>query len=282
MADVSDVLNALAAIAAQAIYPNGTGMPSVSGVATIAYPGWPQSSQLDADMTAIPQGTGRIHVTVYPGGPQRLTTRYFADWQPPVVNGATLVLTIAGQTVTVAGTVSVPQNVALVVDGAATVYAVQRADTLTSIATALAAQIQGASNVGAVITLPAGARIEAARAGGSGTIAREVRRQQGAVQVTVWADTPGHREATATAIDSALAALEFVTLPDGSSARLMYQSTRFDDTTQKANLYRRDLIYSAEYATVQTAVATQVVTFAGNVATTGPDGAAVPALTVTE
>lgn len=267
MADVVDVMSALVAAMAQVIYPNGTGQPSVTGLATIVYPGWPQSSQLDKDLAAFNTGGGRVHVTVYPTGTEKNVTKYSNDWMPLSQPALTVTLTVAGQTVTVGGTVSTPQNVALLVNGLAYTYAVQANDTLTSIATALAVQVPGASNTGPVITLPATARIQAARVGGAGTLSREVRRQQRAVQLTIWADTPAHREATAQAIDVALAATEFVTLADQSAARIIYQSSRLDDGTQKANLYRRDLIYMVEYATTQTSSATSITVAQENLST---------------
>jgi len=258
MADVVDVMSALVAAMAQVIYPNGTAQPSVTGLATVIYAGWPQSSQLDKDLAAFNTGGGRVHVTVYATGTEKNTTRYSTDWLQLTQPAQTVTLVVAGQTITVGGTVSVPQNTAILVNGLPYTYAVQANDTLTTIATALAVQIPGASNTGPVITLPATARIQAGRVGGAGTMFREVRRQQRAVQLTIWADTPAHREATAQAIDVALAATEFVTLSDQTAARIIYQSSRLDDGTQKANLYRRDLIYSVEYATTQTSAATTV------------------------
>ena len=44
----------------------------------------------------------------------------------------------------------------------------------------------------------------------------------------------------------------FLTLPDGTTARLCETGTRVFDQSQNANLYRRDLLLSAEYATTIT------------------------------
>lgn len=259
MADIIDVMNAFVASIAQTIYPNGTGQASVTGLATKVYPGWPQSSQLDADLAGFAKGGGAIHVTVYPTGTEKNVTRFSNGWQTLADAAPTITLTIAGQAVSLGGTVSVPQNVALLVGGLPYVYAVQLSDTLTSIATALASMISGATSSGPIITLPPSARIQAARSGSVGTSVREIRRQQRTMQLTIWADTPAHREATAQALDVALAATEYLLLPDGTGARIVYQSSRLDDATQKANLYRRDLLYIAEYATTQTMQATEVV-----------------------
>ena len=259
MADLSDVSNALVSIVAQVLYPNGTGQASVTGIPTLVYPGWPQSSQLDADLATIAAGTGRLHVTVFPTATEQNVTRYFPDWQSKTQTVATLSLAISSQTITVGGTVSTPQNVALLVNDLAYTYAVQSSDTLTSIATALAALIPGASNTGAVITIPDGQPIRAARAGGSGVLQRETKRQNRVMQITVWANSPDNRTATAAAIDSALSGMERIALPDQTLARLIYKAAHENDGMQQSNLYRRDLLYSVEYATTQTAGATEVV-----------------------
>jgi LysM repeat protein len=273
MADLTDVSNALVALIAQTLYPNGIGQAPVTGVPTVVYAGWPTASQLDADLAGLPTGAGRMHVTVFPTATEKNVTRYLPDWQTKTQTAATLALSISGQTITVSGTVNTPQNVAVLVNGAAYTYAVQSGDTLTSIATALAALIPGATNAGAVITVPSGQPIRAARAGGSGTLQRETKRQERVMQLSVWADTPDHRSATAAAIDNALSGIERIALPDGTLARLIYRAAHEDDMLQKSALWRRDLLYSVEYATTQTAGATEVVVGQENidVGVTGAD-----------
>ncbi len=261
MSDVSDVSNALVALIAQALYPSGTASPSVTGIPTVIYAGWPTASQLNADLAGFSNGRGgRLHVTIFPTATEKRDTPYQTQWYDLTVTAPTITATISGQTVTLAGTISTPQNVALIIDNAAYVYAVQAADTLTTIATALAALVPGASNSGAVITIPNGAAIRAARAGAGGTMQRETRRQTRRMQVTVWADTPANRDATAIAMDSALSVVERLTMPDQTLARLLYESGQQIDDQSKANLYRRDMLYSVEYGTTQTVAATTVIT----------------------
>ncbi|MDA8256531.1 MAG: hypothetical protein M0Z99_12975 [Betaproteobacteria bacterium] len=260
MADIIDVQNALVAAAAQVLYPNGTGQSSAVTAPVRIYPGWPNAASLDADLSV-----GTCHVSVFPSAAERNTSRYPKDWLQQTINAPTLTMTISGQTVTVGGTIppsTNPHNVMVLADGQPYAYAVQTADTLTSIATALAALIavgiSGTTSSGPVITLPAPARIEAARVGITGTMIREIRRQDRQFQITAWADTPAHRDAIAQTVDVALAATEFLTMPDGYAARLIYRGSTVIDSQQKAGLYRRDLIYTVEYATTQTATATQV------------------------
>lgn len=261
MADLVDVQNSLVALISQILYPNGTAQPSVTGIPTTVYAGWPTASQLDADLLALSQGlpAGKIHVTVFPPkGMGRNTTRFMRTWQDAVLPVQTLTLTINGLQVTVGGTVATPQNVMLMVGGQPYVYAVQPADTVTSIATALAALIPGAANAGPVITLAASSNLTAARVGASGTAMKEIRRQERVFMITVWADTPAHRDVTAPAIDVVLADTEFLVFPDTSAGRLIYKSTDVDDMVSKALLYRRDLVFSVEYGTFKVATTTQI------------------------
>lgn len=260
MADLSDVESALVAVIASALYPNGTGQPSAAGVPTLAYAGWPNAATLDADLAV-----GKAHVSVFPAAVERNTSRYPRDWQELPLLPATLTLTVQGQMATVGGAMPspfAPHVFELMVNGLPHAYLVQPTDTLASIASALAgllaADVSGVGASGAVITLPAGARVGAARVGVTGTMIRELRRQEREFRITVWADTPDHRTAVASVVDVALAQVDYITLPDGTSGRLRYHSTAEVDSQQKARLYRRDFLYSVEYATTQTGSATQV------------------------
>lgn len=274
MADLSDVGNALVAIAAQTMYPNGTGQASVAGCDVRVYQGWPVPQQLDADLAA-----GLCHVSVYPTQIERNTSRYPKDWQTLDAASPTLTATIAGQTVTIGGAIPATGNVSIEANGLVFVYAVQLSDTLTSIATALAALIvagiAGTTSSGAVITIPTSAKLTAARVGAAGTIAREIRRQERQFQISVWADSPAHRDAVSQPLDIALTLLQFIALTDGFAARLIYKGSRPDDSGQKMKIYRRDLNYTVEYAATQSSSAVQVTQVQVNVAAQ-PAGATAP------
>jgi hypothetical protein len=283
MADVIDVQNALVALAANALYPNGTGQPSAAaGVPCKVYAGWPTQSQLDADLAA-----GIAHVTVFPRPEERNTTRMPLDWQQQTVNTPTLTLTVSGQQITVGGSVppaTNPHNLAVLVNGKTYVYAVQSADTLSSIAAALAAligaEIPGTGAAGAALTVGAADRIGAVRVGVTGAAVMEIRRQERQFQITVWADTPAHRDAVTQPVDRALALTRFLTMPDGMAARIIYVGSPITDDLQKARLYRRDMIYSVEYATTQTETETQITDPQLDIAMQ-PDGASQPIQTLT-
>lgn len=279
MAYIIDVQNALCAIVTQTLYPNGTGQPSLIAAPVNIYPGWPQDVALSADLAA-----GTVDVSVFPTQTERNTTRYPRyDAQDVAINTPTLTLSINGQQVTVGGampTTFFAQNAVVKAGGVPYVYATQSTDTLTSIATALAALIPGASSVGAVITVPVGTPVTAALIGTIGTRIAELRRQERVFMLTVWAPTAALRDAAANAIDVALADTKFLTLADSSAARVIYKGSPATDVFQRANLYRRDLNYLVEYATTLVETDTQVTQVQVNEAL-NPSGATAPTTNVT-
>lgn len=264
MADLSDVQDGLVSLLANAIYPNGAGQPSAAGVPVRVYAGWPQAAQLDADLLI-----GDGHVSVF-NRESRNTTRYQLQQTDVAVTTPALTLTISGRTVTVGGTVAAGVNAAVIVGTNAFTYQTVSSDTLTTIAAALASSINatypGTTSSGAVITLPnAGAPINAARVGGAGSQTIEVGRVEQVFQITVWANTPANRKAIASLLAPAIMQNHFLTLADGTSARLILKSQRDDDVPQKELLYRRDIFVTVEYVETATVTATTVVDIVENI-----------------
>lgn len=260
MSDIIDVQNTLVAIAASTVYPNGAGSPSITGAPIILYPGWPDAAQLDSDLTA-----GKVHITVFPTATESNKTRYPKDWVQQSVNPAAITASVTGQAITIGGAIAspfAPCNVMATVNHQIYAYAVQAGDTLASIAAGLAALIgvgvPGTTSSGAVVAMSNTANVGATRIGLSGISTRELRRQERVFQITVWANTPTQRDVIGSALDIALAATEFLTLPDGYGARMIYRSSNVIDALQKAKLYRRDFMYSVEYATTQTETDMQI------------------------
>jgi hypothetical protein len=93
---------------------------------------------------------------------------------------------------------------------------------------------------------------EVSNTGTTGVSAREVRRQTRKFQITIWANCFDHRDPLAAAIDAGLAAVSRLTMPDGTGGVLTYVNSMQSDDQQKAGIYRRDLIYAVNYATIQT------------------------------
>jgi hypothetical protein len=270
MSDLTDVQNALVTLMAGIAYPNGTSNPSVVGAPVRIYPGWPIPLELDADLAA-----GICHISVYPRPEESNSTRYTREWQEATVQTPTLTLKVAGQTVTVGGVIpppTNPHNLVVFVNGTPFVYTALPCDTLATIARALAS-IAGASSSGAVITFAPNARL-AVRVGVTGTAMQETRRQERLIQIGIWADSPDHRASIAKPIDAALAAQNFLIMPDDSAARLRYKSSPITDVYEKSRIFRRDLMYEVEYGTFQTATEIEFsasqLNIAGGVITPAP------------
>ena len=248
MADYSDVQTALVSLIEAVIYPNGTGLASATGLATITYAGWPNAQQLNNDMSALNANTGgRVHITVFATNIERDTTRYWPQTPITQLPTNTMTLAVSGISVTVGGTAKTLQNLLVIIGGQAYSYQTNGTDTLATSATALAALIPGATSAGAVITLPAASKIGAARVGGLGTMLQIYGSMERVFQVTIWANNPANRTATATAIDQALRQQSRFTLADGTTAYMKYRNSPQDDIAQRDNLYRRDINYAVEF-----------------------------------
>lgn len=259
MADLADVELGIKSAIVGAIYPYGIGLPSAildaygSAIDCKVGRGWPLKGALTADLAA-----GIANVSIYPQpGSERNTTRFPKDWRELTPAAPTLTLSVAGNALTIGGTVSTPQNIAVILKGALTLYAVQATDTLTTIATAIAALISGATSAGPVITLPTDAGLTTSVAG-TGTIWRELRRQERLIDIGLWCNSPAQRDLVAPFVDAVFAALEFVALPDGTAGRILYNRSTVSDHEMTEGLYRRDLIYSVDYPTIQTQTAYQI------------------------
>lgn len=271
MADVSDVMAALASLCSQIVYPNGTEQPSVAGVKVAVRRGWPIPAQLDADLAAKV-----VNVSVYARADERNTSRYMTRSADVVASAPTLTIGAVDNVLTIGGAMPspfAPHNIAVVVNGKPYTYAVQASDSVAGIATALASAIAidvpGTASVGPVITVASGASVDAARVGTAGQGVRETRRQERTFQITVWADVPASRDAVAKPIDAALSDTKFITLPDGTGGRLIYKGSPMSDDLEKAKLYRRDLLYTVEYATTVIDEAFEIVAIEETVSANG-------------
>ena len=248
----SDVEAALAQLAATALYPNGATAAGAIAATTRIYRGWPNIAALDADLAA-----GRVNVTVFPV-PEATTptTRYLTDWLPdPVI--PSLTVTVAGTTATFAGSAAPGQLAGVLVEGSSYVHRTAAGDTPSLVAAILAAAIaptRPATAAGPALSLPDAASV-IARTAADASAALELRRQRQRFRITAWCPTPDLRDAACAALDGTFAATPFLTLADGTPARLTYAATTTFDQRQDAALYRRDLVYAVEFPTTQ--VATQ-------------------------
>jgi hypothetical protein len=88
---------------------------------------------------------------------------------------------------------------------------------------------------------------------------REIKRQKRGFQITFWCPSPEVRDVIVPPCDLALAETDFLSLPDGTAGRCLYERTLVSDRVEREGLYRRDLFYSVEYGTTQSGSAAQVV-----------------------
>ncbi|KJV49662.1 hypothetical protein VH86_04040 [Pantoea sp. BL1] len=254
MADSSDVSNTIAGMIASTVYPNGTSSPSISGSVVKIYPGWPVPNVLQEDINA-----SGAHISIWAlpserkiGSELGRPFRVIEKGDPPMI------ATVDGLNIMLSGSVSVPTNVYFLIDGTGYHYPVQSGDTLATVATAMANQIPGATSSGAVITLASGGSV-VARTGGIGTAMRELRRQAKDFQITIWAPTPAMRVLIASAVDAMLSENSNISLGDGAPSMLFYTRQFDTDASENYLIYRRDLIYTVNYATTQTIAAPQIV-----------------------
>jgi hypothetical protein len=248
MADQADVETALAAIAANALYPNGTAAASVTGVVYRVYRGYPASPVLDADLAA-----GIVHVSVAPaGGEVRDVTRFPRVWRE--VAPVTALLSVAVNEVSAffSGNCAVGQLAGVMVNDETFPYAVQATDSPATIASNLAALIRTSGWIvdyaGSTLAVPGADRFTARVVAGVGAL-QEIRRQVQDFKISMWCPDPATRDAVAPVIDLALAGLNFMPLADGTYGRVRFAGVTASDGGADADLYRRDLIYAVEYPT---------------------------------
>ncbi len=274
MADLADVVSALAVSATAAVYPSGTSNPPVAGGAVTIFHGWPTPNDLDLvvkNFNAAPS-VPRTIVSIYPRpGMYRNTSRNPSKWRELSRPTKTITAGIAGNAVTIGGAapgLSGPaQNVGLIIGYGRTkrdfVYQTLTSDTLSTIATALAALVNAAtpaSAAGAVITIPNAWSI-ATRVGITGVAVRELRRQEETVDVNIWAPSPGLRDQIAGPIRTAFAKFDFLTLADGFAARVRAAGDNWMDDPEKVGLYRRLLSFEVDYPTTESMPAAEIIVF---------------------
>jgi hypothetical protein len=267
MADLSDVEQSIVNEVSQVLYPSGTGNPSaliVGGIhiACRVSRGWPNRAALDSDMRA-----NIANVTIFPMNMERNVTRFNREWYvlPYSDSAVTLTVDATAGTVTLGGTLPNPyavQNFAVVAGNQVFPYTLQSADTLTTVATALAGLIAvsfpGTTSSGQVITV-VGALSLTAAVGVVAGVLREVKRQIRYLRVILWCSIPAMRDALGILLDPAIAANIWLTMPDGTRARVRAeQAPAPQDNPQTELLYRRDLVYTVEYSTSQTQAAEQI------------------------
>src|SRR5580698_5264283 len=124
MADQADVETALAAIVANALYPNGTEAPSAVGNLCRVYRGYPTTQSLDADLAV---GILNISVSGAESGLKNVT-RYPRRWVSVAPVVPVLSVAVVRQSATFSGSCAVGQLAGVMVNDTLFPYAVQPND----------------------------------------------------------------------------------------------------------------------------------------------------------
>ncbi len=256
MADLSDVEAALVA-AIQGAGAVGPGVfPLLGGVAVRVYRGTPEVNALRQDA-----GSAIVDITVFPvPDATRNTTRWGCLMMTSSVAAGLSVIT-SGQTAIFSGVAVAGELAGVLVDGQPYVYQAQAGDSADLVASALGDDVRATQIAwvqGPSLTVP-GAINFVGRTAGVATVFEECGRQEQDFRLSVFAPAPALRDAVCRALGSALSLIAFLTLADGTSARLRYAKTASFDNDQVASIYRRDLIYQVEYATTATLVTPQML-----------------------
>jgi hypothetical protein len=264
VADLSEICDYFALTAASAVYPNGTGSPSAAGIDVRIFSGWPMPDQLDLDLggkmlsgtppmpVARPNGPV-ANVSIYPMPGTGIAVPQILDETYTITPAAiSLGVTVANTVITVTGQPGAGEYLTLVIDDA--VVCSQGGTTTQALLAALATQAQGfgygATATATTLTIVFGHSM-VVRQGGQAVLGKVTHRQRQSIMVTVWAPTHVARSALAKAIDGLIKQANKVTMPDTSQALVFYNRTTQSDEQQMATIYRRDLIYDVEYATVE-------------------------------
>lgn len=243
MPGLFSVLTTLASQVTTAVYPNGTGMPSVTGKQVTIQQGYPIRTQQDVDLVA-----GFSHVSVYPTTKERVVTKYERIYQSITQTAPTLTLTVSGITVTVGGIVSTPQAVVIIVNRKGYGYQVQSTDTLNNIATNTAALIPGATATGNVISIPSAFKI-VTNISTPYTAGEELCRVDRIFEIVIVSPNPTDRSTLTDAIDVFMKLNYRVTLADQFVGMVFYNDTKVDDMLEKSAVYKTILEYTIQYPT---------------------------------
>lgn len=248
MVSLGQVLTVLTNLVTSAVYPNGTGSASTAGVDTTIIAGWPIRNKIDEILRA-----NKALISVFPTNKQKVVTKFERIYQPVTISEPTITADIDGNTITLGGTVAVPQAVMAIVDGVGYGYQVLVNDTLSTIAAALAALIPGASAVGAVITLTSFYSV-AVRVATNASAAYELSRQERVFLIRCWTNSPTVRDNLMNPIDIAFKENYRVVMPDGFWAPIfpMEAAEPFMDEWEKSLMVIGNLEYKVQYATTKT------------------------------
>lgn len=255
MADVADVMDALASMAQAACFPDGAGNASVTGKPIDVAQGWPLVEDIDA---AMAEGRSLVSVYLIPGS-TRLDPQIF-DWSPGTVVEPVhgLTATVDELTATLSGTANVGEYATLIVTDSTGQNVFSYTATTPTVSTAMAAELlelvqadyPDATLNGAALSFPSSVSV-VLRIGAKAVIGQKIHRQEVQFQIVTWAPNPSDRTTIGKAVDVAIKTPVKIAMPDTSVAIIHPRDTRLSDREENKTLYRRDMILSVMFDTIQ-------------------------------
>lgn len=254
MADIADVLDALYQIAFATCYPAGSGQPSITTRTINIAEGWPLTEDMNK---AAANGTSLVALYLLPGTAQALPQ--VMDWGCEVVDAPNVGLSasVSDDTATLSGAANAAGEYATLSVNKGFVYSYQApsegftaAQMAAQLLSMMAGDFPDATCDGAVLTISSAFSI-VPRIGGQGTLGRKIHRQAILFDVIVWAPSPADRTTIGRALDVAMKTPVRLTMPDTSTALIKPRDVRLSDREENKGLYRRDLILSVEFDTIE-------------------------------
>jgi hypothetical protein len=257
MASVDDVTHYLAKRVADVLYPGGPLLPCIVNTSVRIYPGWPVSGALQTDTEA-----GGAHVSVWPLQSERkVNCALGRPYQTLAKGKPTLQLRVTDSAITVSGVASSLTNVQIHLSGKKFIFHFQTGTTAEQVVRILQLNLPHAFTLMGRVIIPVVNHLSITVTT-AGTAVRELRRQIKDFQITVWAPTSQLRNTIGTAIDAALSERCPIDLGDGVPAQMFYARQFDSDAAENWHVYRRDLVFSVNYATTQTISAPEVTEIA--------------------
>lgn len=245
MATITQVIETLADIVGSIVYPNGENQPSIIGTPINIIPGWPIKNTLD-DMLL----TGVPVISVYSDNNERNAPKFLPIWFSPDASQSTLNFVSAGDTVIFSGTPAAGESVYVQIGNISYNFSVESETTLEDIAEYFAVETGGSSD-GPEFTVPGALQI-IVRIATKEVQYLEVKRQNVAIRVIIWANNFETRDQIAQVLEPELGNLNKFVLPDNFYANIQHGKNVLLDRYEMKEIYRQDLVYLVSYPSTLT------------------------------
>ena len=256
MADLGDVTAFLANMVWSAVFPSGANQPNVAGATVKVFEGWPIPATLDTDIAA-----GAAQISIFPLKSAGASIEQFINNEQYTIKAPTPGMTavVSNTSVTLTGTPVTGEYASITVNKQNTYSA--SGPTVSAILAGIASQAGGMVSVsGNTITFP-NTNLLTCQIGAPGVAGFVTHRQRQPIQITVWAPNPPMRNVLASAVGNALRQSVRITFPDTSQGLLVFSHETQTDEQERASIYRRDMIFNVDYATLETYAVNEITSF---------------------